>query len=217
MKHIFASFTFLAFASPASAAVLDFTDASIFGILDGKSSESVEVEGIGMTVTANPTPDATIVQSEKGLGINSQDGYWAGRQIQGDEVLSIEFDEPQEVTEFTVTNLFNWVEGEFALQIEEGEFVINQGEVDEFSGEFTATDTYGKFSFDLTSISAASAVSSFSFNAKGAWTNVFDSGLTLASITTNTVPEPDSGGLLVVMMVLIGSTLVVSERRRARA
>jgi hypothetical protein len=138
------------------------------------------------------------------------DGSDAAAQIEGAEILTVAFDEPEMVTGFTVSNLYDWG----IIQIEVGSYVIDGNDY----GEFVAENSDGTLTVDLGSVEA----SSISFSATGDWSWFGDNGFTLASITTEpdsvtAVPELDPGALPGAIAILVGSAVVVRGRRRVEA
>ncbi len=203
-------FVMLLMASPAAATTIDFGDAE-FSDAAGEQSWNTTVDGVGVTISAQPADDGAVIEhSGDGLGVDLNDGWAAGEQIEGEEVLTIEFDQVVDVEELTVTNLYDWG----IIQIEVGTYTVD-GEVT----EFTAESSNGTLTVPVD----AQPTTTISFRASGDWSGWLDNGFTLESISfsavdsVSAVPELDPNAAPAAVAFVVGSALLLSERRRGRA
>jgi hypothetical protein len=208
-KYLIIALVLLA-ASPAYAATIDFGD-DAFAAAEGSGSYSTSVDGVGVTITAAPIDTATIEHSSDGIGVDYYDLGSAEQQIEGSEVLTVEFDELVEVTELSVTNLYDWG----IIQVEVGSYTI-----DGDTTEFTGTSSDGTLTVPVDGVQTTS----ISFRASGDWFSLTDNGFTLESITFSSlsnevgeVPELDPNAAPAAVALVVGSTMVLRERRRSQA
>jgi hypothetical protein len=199
-------------ASPASAAVIDFGAAS-WGAAEGMSSYSTTVAGVGLTVSVAPAAEgATIEHTSAGLGVDFNDRGASAQQIEGVEVLTLQFNALVDVTQLTVSNLYDWG----IIQIEVGTYTLN-GQ----TTAFQATNLAGTLTVPVD----AAPTTTISFRAQDGWSWFGDNGFTLRSVTFDvaggavaaSAPELDPNLASSAIATMVGSTLLVSERRRRAA
>lgn len=204
-------------AGSASAAVVDFTDSSVWGGATGAQSASTTIDGIGVTASAQPAAQgATLTQSDQGLGVNLGDGSsWTAQQIEGAEVLTIGFDEAVTIDEVYVTSLYEWGVFGIVWQDESGSFYYNDIYGNAQGGSFNADTWTGDQAVAVDS----AATQSISFVAQGDWSNWQSNefsiaGLSFTAANTATVPELDSNATHSALTLLLGASLVLAGRRR---
>jgi hypothetical protein len=197
----------LLLASPASAAVIDFGD-SAFEAAEGLSTYSTTVDGVGVTISAAPSPYALIEHTSAGLGIDYRDSGSAEQQIEGVEVLTLQFDTLVDITQLTVTNLYDWG----MIQVEVGTYTLD--------GQSTTFEAQNQAGTLTVPVDAAPATT-ITFRAQGGWSWFGDNGFTLESITFETpggsvaaAPELDPNVASSAVAIAVGTTLLVNERRR---
>lgn len=199
----------LLLASPAHAATIDFGSEE-FAAAAGSASYETTIDGIGVTISVAPADQGAVIgHSSDGLGVDFDD-TWASqeRQIEGEEILTVEFDQLVDVSELTVTNLYDWG----AVRIEVGTYTI-----DETTTEFTAENQDGTLTVPV----AATPTTTISFRADQGWSWLGPQGFTLESISFSATgdevaaaPELDPNAASGAGALLLGTALLVSERRR---
>lgn len=98
------SFLFIAITNHALAIYIDFTDQSLFNSANGLDSFNTMIEGIGFTLNAYPSPNATLTWNRgDGLGIRSS---YEDDEIEGNEKLEIIFDSNVMLNGIFLTDFF---------------------------------------------------------------------------------------------------------------
>lgn len=200
----------------ASAAVIDFTDSSIYTSQSG-SSATGSVGGIGFTISASggaltftPGPGAVngLVGDYDGIGIGDD-------EIGAGEYLTIIFDKPIKLTSASFLDLFTSFKGNGDAE----HAVLYDGvppAPGNFVATFQATETYvfGGFGFGSFAVSAMGDTFTFDIGEGNDDEGVGDFALAALSVQLAAIPLPASALLL---GGAIGGFGLVAARRRRRA
>ena len=208
----------LAVANSASAAMVDFTDASVWGGATGAQSASANVGGVTVTAYAEPAAQgAVLTQSGGGLGVNlNNTSIWTAQQIQGAEVLTVGFSEAVTVDEVYITSLYEWGVFGVVWQDESGSYYYTDVNGNAQNGTFNATSWTGNATVSV----GSTATQSISFVADGNWSNWRDDGFSVGGLSfskATTVPELDGDASHSAVALLVGACFVLLGGRRRRA
>lgn len=210
-------------ASPAAAATIDFTDASVWGASTGQNSFTTTVGGVGVTAQAQPAGlGATLSQSAAGMGVNYQDSYsWQRAQIDNGELLQLDFDQAVNVSSFSVdlfstsVTVSNW-----RLNVYQDKGNVYYTDVDGNSQLATGIasgwdfSTFGATNFGLD----LPALTGLDFSSYGTFSDYSLRSVTFSALgDAATVPELDPSGATAAFCLLAGMMVVIADRRRSAA
>lgn len=192
-------------SGPASAAMIDFTS-DAFAAADGLSSYETEVDGVAVTLEADPF-SAVLTHSDSGFGIDGFTRYDDPGVIDSIERLTISFDTVQIIDEVYIDLL--------AETGEVGYYRLDDGDLRRFDST-GAVD--GALALEIGEASSSIELIGFSWQVFG-YSSALPSDFTVAGILTSgdvlpaTVrPMPEPGSLA---MFSLGGVLVgLAVRRR---